>query len=36
MGLLPAGLTMKLARKSIQDYSAAINHDLSYVLTWQR
>lgn len=33
-GLLPGSVTMKLARKSISDYSAAIGHDLSYRLDW--
>ena len=34
-GLLPAAVTLKLARKSIRDYSESAGHDLSYQLTWQ-
>ena len=34
IGLLPASITMKLAKKSIQEYSAEAGHDLSYRLTW--
>ncbi len=33
-GLLPSSVTLKLARKSIQDYSAKAGHDLSYRLDW--
>ena len=33
-GALPASVTLKLARKSIQDYSEQAGHDLSYQLTW--
>lgn len=33
-GLLPASVTLKLARKSIQDYSEQAGHDLSYQLVW--
>lgn len=33
-GRLPGSVTLKLARKSIQDYSAEAGHDLSYRLTW--
>ena len=33
-GLLPASITLKLARKSIQEYSAQAGHDLSYQLDW--
>ena len=33
-GALPASVTLKLARKSIQDYSEQAGHDLSYRLTW--
>ncbi|MFK7963112.1 MAG: hypothetical protein AB8C46_04000 [Burkholderiaceae bacterium] len=33
-GLLPASLTLKLARKSIQDYSQKAGHNLAYELTW--
>ena len=33
-GLLPASITMKLAKKSIQAYSAEAGHDLSYRLVW--
>ncbi len=33
-GLLPASVTLKLAKKSIQDYSAAAGHDLSYRIDW--
>ncbi|MDW3213711.1 MAG: hypothetical protein R8G01_06940 [Ilumatobacteraceae bacterium] len=32
--LLPAAVTLKLARKSIQDYSELAGHDLSYRLDW--
>ena len=35
-GLLPASITLKLARKSIQDYSTQAGHDLSYRLDWSR
>ena len=33
-GLLPSELTLKLARKSIQEYSEKCGHDLGYQLTW--
>jgi hypothetical protein len=33
-GLLPPSLTLKLARKSIRAYSAAIGHSLDYRLEW--
>ncbi|MEM7337170.1 MAG: hypothetical protein AAF467_00910 [Actinomycetota bacterium] len=33
-GLLPASVTMKLAKKSIQEYSDKAGHDLSYRLVW--
>lgn len=33
-GLLPASVTLKLARKSIQEYSEQAGHDLSYQLEW--
>ena len=33
-GLLPASVTLKLARKSIQDYSEQAGHDLWYKLVW--
>lgn len=33
-GLLPATLTLTLARKSIQKYSAQAGHDLAYRLDW--
>lgn len=33
-GLLPASLTLKLARKSIQEYSELAGHDLSYSIEW--
>lgn len=33
-GLLPASITLKLARKSIQDYSEQAGHDLAYRLDW--
>jgi hypothetical protein len=33
-GLLPAAVTLKLARKSIQDYSDQAGHDLGYRLDW--
>ena len=33
-GLLPAAVTLNLARKSIQDYSAKAGHDLGYRLEW--
>ena len=32
--LLPAAITLKLARKSIQDYSEQAGHDLSYRIAW--
>jgi len=34
-GLLPPSITLKLAKKSIQEYSAEAGHDLDYRLTWQ-
>lgn len=34
-GLLPASVTLKLAKKSIQDYSAQAGHDLTYNLVWK-
>ena len=34
-GLLPASVTMKLAKKSIRDYSADCGHDLSYRIDWK-
>ncbi len=34
-GLLPANVTLKLARKSIQDYSNKAGHNLDYRLDWQ-
>jgi hypothetical protein len=33
-GLLPRSVTLKLAKKSIQDYSEAAGHDLSYRIDW--
>lgn len=33
-GLLPASVTLKLAKKSIRDYSDAAGHDLSYRIDW--
>ncbi len=33
-GLLPGSLTLKLARKSIQEYSEKAGHDLSYRIDW--
>ena len=33
-GFLPASLTLKLAKKSIQEYSDSAGHDLSYRLDW--
>ena len=33
-GLLPPNITLKLAQKSIQDYSAAAGHDLGYTIDW--
>lgn len=33
-GLLPASITLKLAQKSIQEYSEKAGHDLSYTLEW--
>ena len=35
-GLLPASVTLKLAKKSIQEYSQEAGHDLSYELVWRR
>ncbi len=34
-GLLPSSVTMKLAKKSIRDYSEACGHDLSYRIDWK-
>lgn len=34
IGLLPASVTLKLARKSIQEYSEKAGHDLAYQLDW--
>ena len=34
-GVLPASVTLKLARKSIQEYSELAGHDLSYRLDWR-
>ncbi len=34
VGLLPASVTLKLARKSIQEYSEKAGHDLTYQLDW--
>lgn len=34
IGLLPASVTLKLARKSIQEYSDKAGHDLAYELEW--
>ncbi len=34
-GLLPPSITLKLARKSIGEYSEKAGHDLSYQLTWK-
>ena len=34
IGLLPASVTLKLARKSIQEYSEKAGHDLGYELVW--
>jgi len=33
-GLLPASITLKLAKKSIQEYSDKAGHDLSYRIDW--
>lgn len=33
--MLPGALTLKLARKSIQDYSAQAGHDLAYRIEWR-
>lgn len=33
-GLLPASVTLKLARKSIMEYSEKASHDLAYRLDW--
>ena len=35
-GLLPAAVTLKLARKSIQEYSAKAGHDLGYQIEWSK
>lgn len=35
-GMLPASVTLKLARKSIQEYSEKAGHDLSYRIDWNR
>ncbi|NNF56297.1 MAG: hypothetical protein HKN03_17865 [Acidimicrobiales bacterium] len=34
VGLLPPSVSLKLARKSIQDYSEQAGHDLAYKLQW--
>ncbi len=34
IGLLPASVTLKLARKSIQEYSEQVGHNLEYRLDW--
>lgn len=34
-GALPASVALKLARKSIQEYSAEAGHDLAYRIDWQ-
>ncbi|MGC1439308.1 MAG: hypothetical protein WA888_01750, partial [Burkholderiaceae bacterium] len=34
-GLLPASVTLRLARQSIQDYSRKAGHDLAYQLVWE-
>lgn len=34
-GLLPPSVTLKLARKSIQEYSEKAGHDLAYRLEWK-
>ncbi len=34
-GLLPPSITLKLARKSIREYSEKAGHDLSYQDTWK-
>lgn len=34
-GLLPASVTLKLAKKSIREYSEKAGHDLSYRLVWK-
>ena len=36
VGLLPAAVTLKLAKKSIVEYSQACGHDLSYRIDWAR
>ena len=33
-GLLPSSVTLKLARKSIREYSKLAGHDLAYRLEW--
>ena len=33
--LLPPSVTMKLAKKSIQEYSTEAGHDLSYRIDWK-
>ncbi|MGQ7848125.1 hypothetical protein ACUNV4_26755 [Granulosicoccus sp. 3-233] len=35
MALLPASITLALARKSVRRYSALAGHDLSYQLVWK-
>ena len=35
IGLLPASATLKLARKSIREYSDKAGHDLSYRIEWR-
>ena len=34
VGLLPAAVTLKLAKKSIVEYSQACGHDLGYRIDW--
>ena len=36
ISLLPSAATMKLAKKSINEYSEAVGHNLSYRLDWTR
>ena len=36
VGLLPAAVTLKLAKKSIVEYSQACGHDLGYRIEWAR
>jgi len=35
-GLLPASVTLRLAKKSIREYSRCAGHDLNYRLEWSR